>query len=433
MTPSAREAPLAELPVVDPSDPRFWQDVHGPLAAALERSPVARTPEGARLVLGAAEVEQVLRDPRMRTVDLLARGGITDGPLHEWWSKVMFSTDPPEHTRLRRLVSRAFTPRRVDELRPTVEALAHELAADVRSATAGGATVDLIEAFAHRLPIRVMASMLAIPAGDEEQFARWTADLGLVFSTLVDPGLRARLEATILQLGDYTRGLVERRRADPGEDLLSALIAVEDDGPPADAAGPSEGRLRPDELVAMVQNLLFAGHDTSRSLLQIAAWIALRDGGRLGRSLLVDDTEAGGATAAAFVEEVLRVEPPVFGSARCPTTDLDLGGVVLPAGPPVSVALPAANRDPRRYPDPHRFDPDRFVPVAGVAALPAPILSFGGGVHHCLGAALARAEATIALPILLRAVPGLELAEEPRWVPYAHIRRFERLLVRAGR
>jgi len=387
--------------VLDLADAAFWRDPHPVLAAARAEHPIAVGPAGDVMVLGHPEVERVLRDPRMVTVDLLVSSGIVDGPLHDWWAQVMFSTDPPHHTRLRRLVSRAFTPKAVEQLRPAIVGITDELL----DAMAPDDTAELVGAFAHELPIRVMSRLLAVPAEEHEVFGRWTADLGLVFSPVVAPELRAHLERTIAELTAYVEDLIRRRRADPGPDLLSALIAVEDGG----------DRLSADELVAMVENLLFAGHDTTRSLLMIGAHLLLEHPDV--RASLVEDP----GRAAAVVEEILRFEPPVLGTARRVTDDIELAGVALPAGTALSTNLLAANRDPRVFGHPDRFDVTRDA---------SRHLAFGHGIHHCLGAALARAEAQSALARLCARFPRMELAAAPAWTPYASIRRFSSLEVR---
>lgn len=395
------------LPELTLSDPAFWDDIHTPLRSAREQGVFAATPSGDLIALGYREVEQILRSPKMETTDLLARSGLTSGPLHEWWSQVMFSTNPPEHTRLRRLVSRAFTPRRMEELRPTISTIAEKL---LQSHLDRG-EIDLLHDYAHHLPIRVMGNLLAIPEADYDTFATWTADLGLTFSSFVDAGLRQRLEQSIVALDEYVRALIEQRRDQQGDDLLSALVAAEEAG----------DRLSNDELVAMVANLLFAGHDTTRSFLSIALPLLLAHPDQCAR-LLADPSLIESAT-----EECLRFEPPVMGSARQPVEDVEISGVTLAAGVPVSVSLPAANRDGSVFAEPDTFDIGRFTVDE---PRPAAIASFGQGVHFCLGAALARAEGQIGIDRALRLLPELEVTEDLRWVPYAHIRRYERVPAR---
>ena len=397
----------ADLPIIDMADPLFWADIHTPLDAALAQHPLARSPQGAVTALGYHEVETVLRDPRFLTTDLLQRNGLDSGPLHDWWSRVMFSTNPPQHTRLRSLVSRAFTPRRIQELSPTITRIADA----TLSPHVHRGELDLLHDYAHWLPIRVMGHLLDIPPDDFDTFATWTANLGLTFNSLVDAKLRVELEQNIVDLNSYVETLIETRRGNLGDDLLSALITAEEGG----------DRLSTTELVAMVENLLFAGHDTTRSFLSIALPLLLQHPDQLAL-LRAEPTLIGAA-----VEECLRFEPPVFGSAREPTTDVELAGITLPAGRAVSIATASANRDPRVFHDPQRFDINRYR--SGATPRPAAVMSFGQGVHYCLGAALARAEGEIGIRRALELLPDLMLTEPLTWVPFASIRRYERVPV----
>ena len=258
-----------ELPVVDLREPAFWSDIHTPLGAARTVHPVAVMPSGERLVLGYDEVIFVLRDPRFRSTDLLARSGVRSGRLHEWWSTVMFSTDPPVHTRLRRLVSHAFTPRAVEDMRPMIRDIADALIDEVVEQ----GEMDVLQDFAHHLPVKVIGTMLGVPEGDYPTFASWTTTLGRAFSPVIDDALRLQLEQAICGLDDYVRHLIDERRREPGDDLLTQLIAAEENG----------DRLSVDELIAMVENLLFAGHDTTRGLLSIAVPLLCDHPGQLHR------------------------------------------------------------------------------------------------------------------------------------------------------
>lgn len=390
---------MNELAVVDLTDPGFWSNPYPVLAEARNQHPLARGVDGSLIALSFDAVESVLRDPRFLTTDLLAPRGITEGPIAEWWGQVMFSANPPEHTRLRRLVSRAFTPRAVESLRPRVAQITEDLLGGFH-----GPTADLVAEFAHELPISVMAAMLGVPAGDHHRFAAWTADLGLVFSSAHTPELLDRLEAAINGLNQYVARLIADRRAQPGDDMLSGLIAAEADG---------DGLSEP-ELVAMVENLLFAGHDTTRSMLMIGAALLLAH--RDQRALLSGNPDL----AVQAVDEILRFEAPVLGSGRDAAESLDLFGVPVEAGETVTTMSLAANRDPTAFDDPDRFD---------IRRPGGKLMSFGQGIHYCLGAALARLEGQVAFPMLLERYPRMELAAEPEWVPYASIRRFEQLMV----
>ena len=390
---------MDQLAVVDLTDPGFWSNPYPVLAEARNQHPLARGVDGSLIALSFDAVESVLRDPRFLTTDLLAPRGITEGPIADWWGQVMFSANPPEHTRLRRLVSRAFTPRAVESLRPRVVQITEELLDGLQ-----GHTADLVSEFAHELPIRVMAAMLGVPAGDHHRFAAWTADLGLVFSSVHTPELLDRLEAAIGGLNEYVAELITDRRAQPGDDMLSGLIAAEADGDVLSGA----------ELVAMVENLLFAGHDTTRSMLMIGAALLLSHSDQ--RALLSNDP----SLAAQAVDEILRFEAPVLGSGRDASEPFDLFGVPVAAGETVTTMSLAANRDPAAFDVPDRFD---------ITQPGGKLMSFGQGIHYCLGAALARLEGQVAFPMLLARFPTMELAANPAWVPYASIRRFEQLIV----
>ena len=206
-----------DLPLLDLNDPEFWQDIHTPLAAAMEVAPLANTTDGVLYALHAEEVELVLKDPRFLAADLLAMMGLREGPVWEWWQSVMFSQNPPEHTRLRSLVSRAFTPRAVQMLRPNIRARAKQILTPAFEAGRLDAQGDL----GHRLPLSVMSDLLAIPEEDRDTFADWTTDLGLAFSAALDPADRARVENALSQLELFVTDLIDRRRKVPGADLLS--------------------------------------------------------------------------------------------------------------------------------------------------------------------------------------------------------------------
>jgi cytochrome P450 len=388
--------------VLELDDPSVWQDLHAAFAPAREASPVHVGRDGSVLVLRHAEATAILKDRAFGATDLLAMYGIHDGPMWEWWRLVMASRNPPEHTRVRATVNRAFTPRQVDTLRPTIAAIAAELL----DAASTGDPFDVITGYADQLPARVMAHLLAIPRVDQQAFAAWTTDIGLVFGAAAgrDRALLRHIEGVLGELYDYVGRLSADRRTHPGDDLLSALIAAE----------ATDERLSADELAALVANLLFAGHDTTRSQLMITFQLLAS----LPEQFAALRT--GLTTPERAADEILRYEPAVLGAARQPFEDTTVCGVAVPAGRPVQVSLVSASRDPRAYDEPDRFDVTR--------ADPRPV-DFGAGIHHCLGAALARAELQETLTLLTRRVRSLALVETPRWVPYAAIRRFESLAV----
>lgn len=391
----------AELPLVAMNDPAFWADVHPPLAAAREQASICRTKDGATYVLRLAETDAVLKDPRFLAADLLAMQGLDRGPVWEWWSRVMFSRNPPDHTRLRRLVARAFTPRAVEALRPRI----HELTAGLLEPALDGEEIDVMASIAHALPAAVMAELMAIPPSDQEVFRDWTTDIGLVFGAATDPDVRRQVEVALAALTDYVHRLIAERTAAPGADLLSTLIAVEEDG----------DQLSAQELVDLMLNLLFAGHDTTRGAVGATYWLFGRHPEQLDR------VRASTALVPNAVDEILRYEPITFGTARQAAADIELDGYLVPAGMPIAVCLVAASRDPRRYDRPDEFDvtrPDIRPPT------------FGAGIHYCLGAALARVELEETVRLLAASGRRVEQTAGTSWTPFASIRRFDSLPVR---
>ena len=389
----------SELPLVDLADPGLWQDPAAALAPAREAASLARTSRGERVVLRYAETERLLADPRMRTVGarLLEGVGVTDGPLADWWRLVMFNTNPPEHGRIRSLVSRAFTPRQVETLRPRVRAIAAMRIAPLLDA----GPVDFEAAVADPLPIAVTCELLGLPEETWDVVGTWTAELGKVFATRLSDAQRLRCEGAVDGLNDLLRDQFSSRRRTPRADLLTALSEASEAG----------DRLSTEECAAMAINLLFAGHDTTRGLLSIGFAALLRHEEAVAR------LRSDRARVPAAVEEMLRFEPPTLGSLRAPAEDLETSeGHILPRGIPVHFLFPGGNRDPRAFPLPDRFDLDRDGPRP---------LSFGLGPHFCLGAGLARMEAQELVHAVLDATGAAEIATEPRLVPFATIRRFE--------
>ncbi|MFF1489577.1 cytochrome P450 [Streptomyces sp. NPDC058319] len=304
----------------------------------------------------------------------------------------MLESDPPEHTRLRRLVSSAFTPRRTARLAPRVEQIAN----DLLDAFASSGETDLVEAFTAPLPVTVIAELLGVPEEHREDFRRWSS-LAL---QVTDPGHRSALAG----LHTLLRGLIEDKRRAPGDDLLSALVAVRDE---------DDGRLSEDELVGTAILLVIAGHETTVNLLGNALLALLRRPGQLALLRERPDLVPGA------VEEFLRHDTSVERSSnRYAAEDLELGGVRIPRGGIVAVALGSAGHD---IPLPDGGDPaDLDVTRTG-----ARHLSFGHGIHHCLGAPLARLETAVALRTLLARLPHLELAapaDSLAWIPSGMMR-----------
>jgi cytochrome P450 len=335
------------------------------------------------VVTGYAEARELLAHPAV--VKVAGSGPHMDAmppDLNAAMNTHLLSTNPPDHTRLRRLVTAAFTVRRVEALAPRVQEIADALLDDLVAEGAGGRPVDLVDGFGFPLPITVITELLGIPPGDRADFRRWSA---IAVNGAVHPP-EVYVDAARNIVG-YVRELIVAKRADPGDDLLSALIAVHEGG----------DRLSQDELTSMVFLLLVAGHETTVNLIVSGTFALLRHPDQL--ALLRAEPER----LPAAVEELLRYDGPVQVTIPAvAAAPIEVGGVTIPAGDVVLPALLAANRDPARFPEPDRLDVTRPSNSH---------LAFGHGLHHCLGAPLARLEGRIALGSLITRFPGLRLAE----------------------
>ncbi|WP_410670432.1 cytochrome P450 [Amycolatopsis sp. cmx-4-68] len=366
-----------------------------------ERRPVAALAEGMFAVSGLAEATQVLRDPAFGHPEpeyLDPADRLPDQPVDESGRVVraFLSLNPPDHTRLRRLVAKAFTPRMVEQLTPRIEEITAELIERARG------EFDLMTSLAKPLPVEVIAELLGVPLDDRERFAAWSHAMAraldppfLQHPETVEPAVRARQSFV-----GYFRELAERRRREPGDDLLSALVAVSDAGDVL-----SEG-----ELLVTLTLLLIAGHETTTNLIGNGVLALLRHGG-------------WAEAPDRVVEEVLRHDSPVQLTARTALRDTTLGTRPIPAGSQVIILLGAANRDPATGPAPESFDPSRA---------PGRHLAFGQGIHFCLGAPLARLEGRIVFRELARRLPNLKPAADPTWNPTTTLRGLATLPVASG-
>ena len=352
-------------------------------------APLHRSALGCTLATRYDDCTAVLRDPRF------AKYQTPGSP-----STSMLNANPPDHTRLRGLVSRAFTPRTVEGLRGHVERRIDELL----GAMADAGTVEFMEAFAFRLPVSVIGEMLGIPPEDRAQFQGLVRDSTATLEFVVTPEDRARAAAARKVIEDYFVDLFAQRRVHPTDDLVSGLLAAEEAG----------DKLSEGELLSTVVLLFAAGFETTTHLLGNGLVALLRNPGELERLR----REPGLVRGA--VDELLRYDTPNQIQGRQAATDVQLRETTVPEGEIVITLLGAANRDPGRYPDPDRLD------VTRTAIQPQ---SFGGGIHHCLGAALARMEGELAFGALLRRFPAIELAGEPVRRPSLALRGFVSLPV----
>ena len=401
------------------ASPRVRQRPYPGFRVMRSLDPVHHSPIGFWVLTGHAEVSAVLRDARLGVEEhkadlsilrvnglnrLLGRaeeGGRHDGPFIDLFHRLMLFRDPPDHTRLRRLVSKAFTPPRAEALAPRVEELVDEL---LEPAVRRG-SIELLQELAYPLPARVICDLLGVPRGDDELVVR----LAPALATGLDPSPMRTAEAVaaadraVVELTEYLDGLIESKRRAPGDDLLSALLAAEDDG----------DTLTHEELVGTVVLLLIAGHETTANLIGNGVLALLRHPAQLAR--LRNDP---GLDRTA-VEELLRYDSPVQMTQRIALAPVELGDVTVPAGHMVIACLGAANRDPAVFERPDELD---------VGRSPNPHVALSGGAHFCLGAPLARMEARIAVPAIVRRLPGLRLAgPPPRRRPSFTIRALQRL------
>jgi cytochrome P450 len=382
------------------ADPYF---VHARLRAQRPVTPVVMPGgPGAWLITGYAEARAALADPRLSKH--MPGWHPEPGSIFAALDLHMLNSDPPDHERLRKLVNKAFTARRVERLRPRITAITAGLLDDI-SAQGVRPEVDLLASFAFPLPITVICELLGVPAGDRDDFRTWSAT---IVSNTAAPGVFQAHAGAMIR---YFMALLAAKRREPGDDLLSALITARDE----------EDSLSENELVSMAFLLLVAGHETTVNLIASGMLALLLNPAELAR-LRAEPALTGGA-----VEELLRYVNPVNHTTfRCAAEPVEIGGVRIGRGDPVLVALSGANRDPARFGDPDRLDLGRDS---------SGHLAFGHGIHYCLGAPLARLEAEIAISGLLTRFGSVSLAVPAaslRWRPSTLIHGLESLPVRLG-
>jgi cytochrome P450 len=373
----------------------FLADPHALYRVLRDERPVARavTPLGLRVWLVArhADAREALNDPRLskdggRFMELLDRHSVAPDKRMAFADSLaghMLNSDPPDHTRLRKLVNRAFTVRSISRMRPRIEAIAHALADDMEArATAGDGSVDLLDTFAFPLPMTVICELLGVPDGERDAFRRWS-------NTLLSAGAAQERGAAGAAMAEFLARLVADKATNPGDDMLSAIVQATDDA----------DRLSPREATSMAFLLLVAGHETTVNLIGNGVLALLTHPEQLA------ELRADPGLTPAAVEEFLRFDGPVnLATLRYTTEPVTISGTEIPAGEVVMVALTAADRDAERYPDPDVLDLHRDT---------GQHVAFGYGIHHCLGAPLARLEGEIAFRTLLDRFPDLALAAEP--------------------
>lgn len=365
----------------DPRSPEFRRDPYPYYDLLLAQAPIFYwEPWGMTFLSRHEDCSELLRDNR------LGRGATGEPPptqvdLAAMMNRWMLLMNPPDHTRLRGLVYKAFTPRMVEQLRGTIQAITDRLLDRV----AAQGEMELVADFAYPLPVTVIAEMLGIPEADRDVFHHWSDALARSLDLTDDPAIYDRASVAAAEFTGYLRTLAARRRAEPANDLLSALVRVEEAGE----------QLTEDELYATCALLLVAGHETTINLIGNGTLALLRNLDQL--RLLQEKPEL----ARTAVEELLRYDSPVQLTARTVLEDITYKDVTFHRGQEVAFLLSAANHDPAVFAEPHRLD---------ITRQKNPHLSFGGGIHYCLGAPLARLEGQIAFATLLRRLPNLRLA-----------------------
>ncbi|MGX4737941.1 cytochrome P450 [Kitasatospora griseola] len=395
----------------DPWSAEFVAHPYPAYAALREQSPVVHfEPSDQWLVSRYADVNALLRDRRLGRTFTHRFGHEEFGqpapnpayePFHTLNDHGLLDLEGPDHTRIRRLVSKAFTPRMVESLRPTVQRLAGELV-DGLLADGGG---DLIAKVAEPLPVAVIAEMLGVPESDRHLLRPWSSDITGMFELNPDEETARRAVTASLEFSAYLRELIRRRREQPGADLISALAQAAEDGQV----------LSEQEMISTCVLLLNAGHEATVNTTGNGWWALLRNPGELARLRgAVDEL------LPTAIEELMRYDTPLQMFERWVLEDIEVGGVRIPRGAEVALLFGSANRDPERFADPDRLDLGRAD---------NPHITFGAGIHFCLGAPLARLELTESYGALLRKAPGLTLVREPEWNPGYVIRGLKELLV----
>jgi len=393
----------------NPFDPSFAEDPYSQYAALREADPVHESPFGIWLLFRYDDVLRFLRDPSLSVEDANAKPTMFTQYIEdvmgedrdtETGTRAMLNVDPPDHTRLRKLVSKAFTPRTIERLRPRVQQIVDE-SLD-RAADAGH--MELMRDYAFQLPFTVISEMLGMPPTDADQLREWSGTLVRTLEPVIDPNM---LQA-IADAGANMRGLVTDviawKRANPADDMLSALISAEEQG----------DVLSDNELLDQLMLIYIAGHETTVNLIGNGVLALLRDRDQLIR--LRDDPSLD----AGAVEELLRYDPPVQMSRRITLTDVEVRGKTIPEGVFVVCGLASSNRDEAH-----------FGPTAGQVDLgranAKEHLAFGGGAHYCLGAALARLEGQVAIGSLVRRFSTIEPTAEPTWNGRINLRGMDKL------
>ncbi len=381
--PATNANPFPEFARLRAEDPVHW-------SPAMKAWIVTRYADVKQVALNNRQISADRLTPFFKTNPEYQRGSIDS--LVRYLNHWMVFRDPPDHTRLRRLFNKAFTPTSVENLRPNIEDIVGHLIDGMQAKAGRGETVDYIADFAYPLPASVIMDLLGVPRADLERVKLWSDDIALFIGTAQVAGNKyLRAESGAKAMSDYFRTLVEARTAEPRDDMITHLVLARDD----------HDALSTDEIIGTCILLLFAGHETTSNLIGNGFLYSMRNRGQWER-LIADPS-----LAPAAVEEFLRYDGPSGAFARVAAADLEMGGKTIREGQRVFAFMNAANRDPEAFDDPERFDIGRETNTH---------LTFGHGIHFCLGAPLARLEAQIAAIRLTERLPHIRLSGgDPEW------------------
>ena len=390
----------------NPFEPGFIEDPYTQYAAMRAADPIHRTPLDFWVLFRYEDILRFLKDPSLSVEDRNANPTAIDQMIQQAvgdrvedrGERSMLSRDPPDHTRLRKLVTKAFTPRVIEELRPRVATLVD----DLLDAARDRGSLDVIHDFAFPLPFAVISEMLGVPNEDGEKLREWSGLIVRTLEPIVDMQLVQRIVEASDKMFDHVSELIAMKRKEPGDDLLTALIAAEEHG----------DVLSDNELVEQVVLLYIAGHETTVNLIGNGVLALLRNRDQMRR------LQGDRALIPGAIEEFLRYDSPVQMSRRITLTDLEIDGRTIEKGAFCALVLASANRDRARFGD----DADA-LDVARPDAHQH--LSFGGGAHYCLGAALARVEGQVAIGSLIERFPDFEMSGEPTYNGRLNLRGLE--------
>ena len=381
--PATNANPFPEFARLRTEDPVHW-------SPAMKAWIVTRYADVKQVALNNRQISADRLTPFFKTNPEYQRGSIDS--LVRYLNHWMVFRDPPDHTRLRRLFNKAFTPTSVENLRANIEDIVGHLIDGMQAKARRGETVDYIADFAYPLPASVIMDLLGVPRADLERVKLWSDDIALFIGTAQVAGNKyLRAESGAKAMSDYFRTLVEARTAEPRDDMITHLVLARDD----------RDALSTDEIIGTCILLLFAGHETTSNLIGNGFFYSMKNRGQWER-LIADPS-----LAPAAVEEFLRYDGPSGAFARVAAADLEMGGKTIREGQRLFAFMNAANRDPEAFDDPERFDISRETNTH---------LTFGHGIHFCLGAPLARLEAQIAAIRLTERLPHIQLSGgDPEW------------------